>query len=138
MTVASPRDPSTRSVISNRGWAMLQRTAAGRAGREPQVGVQPLVDAGCTGAFLRPGVDQVGLAAGQATQHAVGVQPVAAEVHQGSAGEVERPARVAVVRLGHGDQRLDVLQLAQLAVGEEREQPLHQRVEQVVEAPRPP
>ena len=27
MTVASPRDPSTRSVISKRGWAMLQRTA---------------------------------------------------------------------------------------------------------------
>ncbi len=133
MTVASPRVPSTRSVISNRGWAMLQRTAAGRPGREAQVGLQPLVDPGRAGAFLRAGVDQLRLAAGPAAQRAVGVQPVAAEVHQRAAGEVERPARVAVVRLGHRDQRVDALQLAQLAGVEEREQPLHHRVEQVVE-----
>ncbi len=133
MTVASPRDPSTRSVISKCGCTMLHRTAAGRAGREPQVGLQPLVDAGRPGPFLRAGVDQFRLAAGPPAQRAVGVQPVAAEVHQRAAGEVERPARVAVVRLGHRDQRVDALQLAQLAGVEEREQPLHHRVEQVVE-----
>jgi hypothetical protein len=80
------------------------------------------------------GVDQFRLAAGPPAQRAVGVQPVAAEVHQRSAGEVERPARVAVVRLGHRDQRVDALELAQLAGVEQREQPLHHRVEQVVEA----
>ena len=84
-------------------------------------------------AFLRPGVDQLRLAAGPAAQRAVGVQAVAAEVHQRAAGEVERPARVAVVRLRHRDQRVDALELAQLAGIEECEQPLHHRVEQVVE-----
>ena len=133
MTVASPRVPSTRSVISNRRVDHAAAHRAGRPGREPQVGLQPLVDAGCAGPFLRPGVDQLRLAAGPATQRAVGVQPVAAEVHQGAAGEVERPARVAVVRLGHRDQRVDALELAQLTGVEQREQPLHHRVEQVVE-----
>ena len=113
---------------------MLHRRRAGGAGREAQVGVEPLVDPGCPRPFVRPGVDQLRLAAGPAAQRAVGVQPVAAEVHQGTACEVERPARVAFVRLGHGDQRVDALQIAELAGIEQREQPLHHRMEQVVEA----
>ena len=115
MTVASPRDPSTRSVISKLRVHHAAAHRAGRPGREPQVGLQPLVDPGRPGPFLRPGVDQFRLAAGPAAQRALGVQAVAAEVHQRAASEVERPARVAVVRLGHRDQSVDALQLAQLA-----------------------
>ena len=40
----------------------------------------------------------------------MGVQPVAAEVHQRSAGEIERPAWITVVRLRHRDERFDALE----------------------------
>src|SRR5207253_3112191 len=91
-------------VVRGRSGSPAARYRAGRAGREPQLGLQPLVDAGCTGPFLCAGLDQFRLATGPPAQRALGVQPVAAEVHQGSAGEVERPAWVAVVRLGHRDE----------------------------------
>ena len=94
----------------------------GGAGGELEVRVGPVVDAGSAGAFGARGVDQAGLAAGEVAEDALGVQRVAAEVHQGSAGQLERPSRVVRRGCGHEHGALDVSQRAQLAVGEQRHQ----------------
>src|SRR3954447_425745 len=52
------------------GHAAVHR--AGGAGWEAQVGLQPLVDPGRPGTFLRPGVDQLRLTTGPATERTVG------------------------------------------------------------------
>ena len=61
----------------------------GGAGGELEVRLGPRVDAGSAGALGARGVDEAGLAAGEVAEDALGVQRVAAEVHQGAAGQVE-------------------------------------------------
>ncbi len=51
--------------------------------------VGPLVDAGSAGSFSTRCADEAGFAAGEVTEDTLGVQRVAAEVHQGSAGQGE-------------------------------------------------
>jgi hypothetical protein len=106
----------------------------GDAGRVHEVGVQPLVHLRRAGALTGLGVDDGRLAAAPFRECAVDVQRVAAEVHQGAAGEVERPARVARPGVGPEHVRLDAGQLAQLPGCQQLAQPLHDGVVEVVEA----
>ena len=85
---ASPRDPTTRSDMSQWSLAMLHRAQAGGAGGELEVRLGRLVDAGSAGALDPGGGDQPGLPAAEVTEDALGVQRVAADVHQGTAGEL--------------------------------------------------
>jgi hypothetical protein len=70
------------------------------------------------GPVAAAGGDHPGRAAGPGGQHPVGMQAVAAQVHQRAAGQLQRPARVVVGggRDDHVD--LDAAQLAQLARGQ--------------------
>ena len=92
--------------------------AAGRAGdssQEGEVGMQPFVHSRCTGAFAGPCLNDLRLSAGPFPECPVGVNGVAAEVHQRTAGELEGPARVARAGVRHEHVRLDVGELTELA-----------------------
>jgi hypothetical protein len=106
----------------------------GDSGREGQVGVQPFVDPGHAGAFTSLSVDDLRLTAGPLRQNAVGVQRVAAEVHQRATGEFERPTWVVCAGSGHEHVRLDPGQLAQLPGCQQLAQTVHDGVVEVMEA----
>jgi hypothetical protein len=64
----------------------------------------------------------------------VGVQAVAAQVHERPTGQLERPAGVGIGRRGDDHVDLDMLQAAQLAGTEQLVESAGHRVVQVVEA----
>src|SRR4029450_5982166 len=72
--------------------------------------------------------------AGPGREDAVGVEGVAAEVHEGAAGQLQRPAGVAVGGGGNDGAGLDPPQLPELAGGEQLPPAARDRVVQVVEA----
>src|SRR5512132_1970214 len=113
--VASPRVPVMRKGQRSRSPAILQRA----------VPVAPLGNwrsasshsstPGVAGTLAAAGRDEAGWAAGPGGEDAVGVEGVAAEVHEGAAGQLERPAGVAVGGGGDDGGDLDPPQLPELA-----------------------
>ena len=107
---------------------------AGRARREDQIDVDPLVDPGQTDAFAAASGDERGWAARPWRQHPVGVQAVAAKVHQRPAGQRQGPPRVLRLRGRNGHDGLDPFEVAQLTGSEQLMKAPRHRVVEVVKA----
>ncbi len=103
------------------------RAQAGRTAGKAEFHVAPFVDT-CI-AFLGVRTNDRRVA-----EPAHDVQAVAAEIHQRPAGHLERPSRVGGVGCGHRHPHLDVVHLADRAVGRQLERSAHHRMEQIVEA----
>jgi hypothetical protein len=110
---------------------MPLRRVAGNAARQLQLDVQPRVDPGVP--LAGPRGNDLRCTVERRPEHPQRVQPVAADVHEPAAREVQPPARVAVVRRRHDHVDLDLAQLAQLARPEQLVQAGVQRVVGVVE-----
>jgi hypothetical protein len=63
-----------------------------------------------------------------------GVEHVAAKIHRRSTGQLQRPSRIAIWRAGDAQLDIDLLDVTQLAGGDELTEPLIHWMMQVVEA----
>src|SRR5262249_19769481 len=109
--------------LDQRGGEQRAGDPPGRAVGKAELGTQPAIDLG-TEALRLPGHDRR-LGAGEKAQDA---DRVAAGVHGGTAGKIEPVADVARQRQWDAHGGLHVADLAQLAAGEDRTEPLRQRM----------
>ena len=79
------------------------------------------------------GAGDAGCATAVAPEHPEQVQPVAAEVHDGPAGEVVAPARIVGAGFGHAHDDVDVPDVTDGPGIEQFEGAFHHRMEQIVE-----